>query len=372
VYGEIMKRVLITAGGVYGRLDDNKLVGNRSRGLWATKYANHLWLNKGYEVTILVPDTWGDDTGIHDTKGRKCIKHTGFDDYREICKRLAPEMDAAIMAAAVVNWIPAEPIKGKMKTEGYKVGDRINVPFYLAPRVIEEMKVANPKLTLVGCKMLSGSDRETLIEAAYGTLLHAHANVVLANDLQRLKTKHLVYQDRAVFTYENEFDKLFASLDDVLADEHYTTSWTKTDTLPASAARELFDSIVNSRRARFIHRSANSDRVFGAVLVRDGDGYLVSPREKGEMFDSTSATRVSQVIGTTVRTEGPAKATLNAPLLIRVAEQYKATAVVHLHEQMPNVPTVPYAPPGTVRDCNRAIPGPVFNIEGHGFVAVVV
>jgi hypothetical protein len=158
----------------------------------------------------------------------------------------------------------------------------------------------------------------------------------------------------------------------VLADDHYATSWIQKNAPSSPEARELFDQIVNSRRARFIHRAANSDRVFGAVLVRDGDGYLVSPREKGEMFNSASATHVSEVTGRLVITEGPTKATLNAPLLIRVAEKYKANAVLHLHESMPNVPTVPYAPPGTVRDCLRDIPGPAFNIEGHGFIAVVV
>ena len=30
---------------------------------------------------------------------------------------------------------------------------------------------------------------------------------------------------------------------------------------------------------------------------------------------------------------------------------------------------MPYAPPGTVRDNERPILGPVFNIELHGFIA---
>ena len=30
-----MKRILITAGSVYAKLDDNKIVSNRARGTWA-------------------------------------------------------------------------------------------------------------------------------------------------------------------------------------------------------------------------------------------------------------------------------------------------------------------------------------------------
>ena len=53
-------RVLITAGQVYGRLDDNKLVGNRVRGLWATRFAE--WLaERGHQVTLVLPDTFASE-----------------------------------------------------------------------------------------------------------------------------------------------------------------------------------------------------------------------------------------------------------------------------------------------------------------------
>ena len=68
---------------------------------------------------------------------------------------------------------------------------------------------------------------------------------------------------------------------------------------------------------------------------------------------------------------GRGKATLNAPLLIKVGEKFGADAVLHQHRQLEGVPTVPHAPPGTVRDNDRDVPGPAFNIEGHGFVAGV-
>jgi len=42
-------KVLITAGQVYGRLDDNKLVGNRVRGIWACRFTEHL-AKSGHEV----------------------------------------------------------------------------------------------------------------------------------------------------------------------------------------------------------------------------------------------------------------------------------------------------------------------------------
>lgn len=357
-------KVLITAGPVYGPLDDNKLVSNRSRGLWTLHYARRLF-QAGHHVTALVADTLSTEYWL----AHNIQRHKGFDDYHRRCLDLVRDHDAAIMAAAVVNWIPAEPIKGKMPTEGYKPGDRISVPFYLAPRVIDELKRANPSLTLIGCKMLSGSNTPALIEAAYHTLLNAHANAVVANDLQALKTKHLVYQDRSVFTYENDFEGLFSALDAILADEHYRTQLSTPPHLPSAQACAKFDAIIAKYRTRFVQRSGSGDRVFGAVLVRDGQNWLVSPREKAHMFTAKDATLVTRVEGRVVNVEGP-KATLNAPLLIRVAEQFHASAVIHLHEQLEGVPTESYAPPGTVRDNERKIPGKAFNIEGHGFVRV--
>ena len=63
------------------------------------------------------------------------------------------------------------------------------------------------------------------------------------------------------------------------------------------------------------------------------------------------------------------KASLNAPLLFRHAEKFNCKYVLHLHEQLPDVPTVEYAPPGTTRDNLREIPAKTYNIEGHGFIA---
>lgn len=360
-------RVLVTAGAVYGPLDDNKIVSNRSRGIWAFEYAKRL-RQAGHDVTLVVPDVMS-KASYATVRPESVVRHRGFDDYRAACVGLAPVVDAAVMAAAVVNWIPASPVKGKMATAGHKPGDRVDIPFYLAPHVIDEMKPANPGLTLIGCKMTSGSTVDELVSAAHHTLLRARCNAVVANDLSSLRVKRIVYPDRSVFTHSDDFEGFFTELDAVLSDVHYRTDWTGRDwSGPPSDAMRLFDAIVERNRARFV---GPDGMVFGSVLVKAEGGYLVSPREKGRAFTSRDAVLVSSVSGRVVSAAGPNKATLNAPLLIRVAEKYGASAVLHLHEAIPSAPTVPYAPPGTVRDNMRDIPAPAFNIDGHGFVAVV-
>lgn len=387
-----MKNVLITAGPVYGVLDSNKLVGNRTRGIWATRFAKYL-VEKGYRVTLLVADTTPVDIHVPFPDGNRLtvVKHNGYHDYAEKCIAMAATHDAAVMAAAVVNWIPANPITGKMPTKGFHEGDIIQVPFVLAPRVIDKMKWVNPSLTLIGCKMLVGADHEDLIEAAYEVLLRAKCNVVIANDLKSLRNKHLVYQDRTVVPYGDDFDSLFADLQAVIDDEHFRTIETpdrmeillKIDPLALVQARLRFDAIVYKYRHRFNQRLRDADFVFGSVAVPIGQhGWLVSPREKGGQFTSADAVIVTGVDleGRTVTVlKGEGKATLNAPLLIRVLANSGWPGVLHLHEQLPLTgggdlsQTLPYGPPGTVRDVGRAaiIGRRAFNIQGHGFVALL-
>lgn len=378
-----MKKILITAGPIGGKLDPNKLVTNRCRGIWACEFAGYL-AKRGYDVTLLTSETFTPHyvVEINDIRWVKC---SDFYDYRAKCQAFAGSHDAAIMAAAVVNWLPAAPypLKSKMPTHGYAPGDIIQVPFMLMPRVIEDMKRINPRITLIGCKLLAGVTEEELIETAYSqVLLTSKCNAVIANDLNNLKKKFLVYQDRTVQVYNDDFQEMFGRLQLIISDKHYQTTWNKTDHPVIgqhSKVAGIFDAVVNKYRDRFVQKSANTDRVFGSVFVPNTfipDAQVTilgfcSPREKGHMFSAKDAVAVTHLGDTFLNVAGLNKATLNAPLLIRVAKAYpiKTTAVLHLHEQLPGVPTVPYAPPGTVRDNDRDIPGPVFNIEGHGFIA---
>lgn len=372
-------RVLITAGPVYGPLDDNKVVSNRARGYWAMWFANFLKNRKGpeiFDVQLLVPDIMSiEHSDVAALSPGDIIRHEGFEDYQAQCLEMAPHMDVMVMAAAVLNWIPAEPVKGKMISKGYKPGDIINIPFKLTPHVIDQVKKPGDRKTLIGCKLLSGAPHEALVEAASGVILNSRSNVVVANDLQDLKTKHLVYPDGTVVTHQGNFGGFYEDLLQVILDEHYQTVVDGKFQFPYSlledlhAAQDRFDRILEANRSRFVQQRGGTNRVFGSIAVPILPGiWLCSPREKGESFDALDAVPVAVDYEKRVSYTRGGKATLNAPLLIRVGEKFGNKPVLHLHEQLPGVPTVPYAPPGTVRDSDRDIPGPVFNIQGHGFI----
>ena len=104
---------------------------------------------------------------------------------------------------------------------------------------------------------------------------------------------------------------------------------------------------------------------FGSIAMRSQGGtFLTTSRGKNELASFTRFTTApnNHVI---YPSQGP-KASLNAPLLARILQANPDVhCVVHGHVQWPNLPTQPYAPPGTVRDTDRDVSQP-FNIEGHG------
>lgn len=411
--------ILITAGPVYGRLDDNKIVSNRSRGLWAAQLVPRL-LDRGYRVLMAVPDIALEqirakipmDAPVAWQDRLEYLVHDGYDSYADICYDVARDSrtKAAIMAAAVTNYIPKFPVKGKMAT----TEKEILIPFVLAERVINRMKKMNPTLTLIGCKLLFSGEYATLIDKAYGVVLEAKCNAVIANDGKLgLKRKFIVHQDRAVVEFNNDFGGFYNHLIGVIEDAHYSTKvthieagWDYPDTYSSwKPALSFFDRLADRYRPLFVRRQAGKDFVFGAVAVPvSPEEYLVSPREKGEAFTSSDSAVVLCVLqkSAVIRVWNKhrldfasPKASLNAPLLIRHLEKYSAVGargVVHFHDTYkpersdglvgPSdvalaagidflCPVVPYAPPGTVRDNNREIPAPVYYIEGHGWIVAV-
>jgi len=373
-------KILITAGQVYGRLDDNKLVGNRARGIWALRFAKHLAEpEKGNEVTLLLPDTMGSSEAVFQRHlGPHWLPvtvayHNGFESYRDLCYEFAETHDAAVMAAAVTNWIPDAPVPGKMDTKGYKEGAKISVKFRLAERVINRMREINPKLTLVGCKMLSSSVLDNLLEAAWRLTHTSKSHVVVANDLQNLHQKHLVYPDGTVQPFNDEWEAMYDTLAAIIEDEHWKTVCHKRGSdFMATHLAEIWDAVAEKYRGRFTSPYGD-DLCFGSFTL-NGDRWWTTPRTKNKGFTSKDAVPLWGIRKDRREVEADshsAKATLNAPLLIRVGLKYNAKVVLHLHEYLDGVPTVPYAPPGTDRDCMRDIPAPAFNIEGHGFVAVL-
>jgi len=361
------KKILITGGAVHAFLDSNKIVSNRTRGLWARKFAEYC-VNSGHEVTLLLPEI-GNKEDEFSSKFRINV-HKGFYDYQKICLHHAETHDVAIMAAAVTNWIPEKPFEGKMPTDV----DRILVPFILAPRVIDDMRKVNSKLTLIGCKLTICPTLEETFKLAQKTMEGSKAHAVIANDLKRgLKEKYLCFPDGSIHEFIDDFPGLFRDLLAMIEDEHFRTdaqSFVTNDSRMLDV-KQLMVELLQKYGHRFVTKYAGHEKAFGSIAVRTPfGGALMTPREKSKSFQIDACVNVLGMdeTGRSILTEDGKKATMNAPLLMRMIRKFNADYVIHLHEILPDVPTQAYASPGTVRDSLRDLQ-PAFNIEGHGFIA---
>jgi hypothetical protein len=132
------------------------------------------------------------------------------------------------------------------------------------------------------------------------------------------------------------------------------------------------DEVLDRYRNRFLKDFAGGGYAFGSVAVRQPHELMfTTPRVKHSQLTSNNCVVTRVDLGDrTIFTQRGLKATMNAPLMWQMLQLHgAAAAVIHLHEDMPDVPTLDYAPPGTVRDSIRGDLPKAFNIRGHGLVA---
>ena len=366
-----MKKILVTAGPVHAYLDPVKILTNRFKGRMMLEIAENLRLVHGdvNEVTtICSKDTLPNNVNWI---GGEVVYHDGFMDYMAKVNSMAKDFDAVILGAAVANLIPQKPWTDKFPSHLYKPGEVINIPFVIAPRVIDQVKAnMKPGAHLFGFKLLKGQSFDELIKAAYGVLRESGATVVFANDPTiGLDKKFAVTKERAVVPVSlDEMPKFIVSI----MDDVYYHSKVKMETEGGySEAWADVEKRLDYHRNSFVE--VEDGMVFGTVAFRfqkkdGGFGFVTTARGKRETDDLVVVTGVDhekKLVSVFPRVNDK-KATLNAPLLARIFEKNpEVKGILHFHRQEPGLTTQKWAPPGTVRDTERDVSKP-FNIEGHG------
>ena len=381
-----MAKILVTGGPVHAKLDAVKIVTNHFKGGRMVALADAL-VSRGNEVTYLCPP---DRRGYGPLPLAATLKaHYGFIDYMEQVQELSQDHDMVILGAAVTNLVPeptAWSLDEKFPSHDYQEGDLIKIPFRVAPRVINEVKKANPRCTLVGFKLLSDVSDTELLRAAYTIIMDAKADLVVANDFKNLRRKLLVTKERSVIEVNESIGKtsiipekrgLADFLDAMARDKHYATVWWHGITSSIESAKDRYYAVVREHRERIVSHGTVGDRMFGCVAVRvKAGGFLCSPRSKNTIYEHPVYVRkVCHSVRHVMVSEGVdyldndphPKASLNAPLLASIFESRpEVHAIVHTHQTGTGLSVLPYAPPGTARDSQRKLLDEDFEIEHHG------
>jgi len=352
-------KILMTGGPVYGYLDSVKIITNKFKGGRIARLADRI-CDMGHEVYYLCSK---------ESTKPECVSaiitYDGFEEYKEKVLSMAPKFDAIVLGAAVANLIPNSPWRHtKFPSHNYKEGDKINIEFVVAPRVINAVKKVSPNTTLIGFKLLTNVAYEELIEAAYKTLIESNANFVIANDSANLDSKFIVTKEKSVITLHEDELPQFINL--AVKDRHYKTILrngysgdldfrpAKYDDLCAHYCEELKSGFDIKR-----------NMLFGCVAIRTGKGFVISSRGKENMLSTSYVENVDHD-KLELTACGTKKASLNAPLIDHIFKMVPAAqAVVHYHRAS-DLKTLPYAFPGTVRDSLRYMNGKSFCIENHG------
>lgn len=403
------KKILITGGPVHANLDAVKILTNKFRGGTIAALASELPWYTPCEITYLTAkgSTLPDFATIGPNAGHEIVYHNGYDDYRAKVLKYAETYDVVILGAAVCNLIPAKPWAGKFPSHEYEEGQEINIPFLITPRVINMVKKVNPKITLIGFKLLSGVSDEVLIDAAKETLLGSKADCVIANDATNLKRKLVlckdfsVHEKQALFSVDKKgkaesggevvtylkngvfsIDSDLGFITKVIEDKHYsseedrqTRRWDAEEIALLDSRLQTLKDIANAYKKHFVPRE--NGLIFGCIAVRitsGSDSFYTTQRGKKDMNSTTIVYDVDHDKRKVYYKVGN-KPTLNAPLLHWIFKTNPLIrTITHIHvpfgEEVAGVDwskveAVEWAPPGTVRDSERAI-SKDFYIKNHG------
>lgn len=356
-----MKKVILSAGPIPGKLDSVKIITNKFKGGLAVKTAEELALCHDLQVELVI---WqGTEVRFQYPESARRIPVTAVEDiyaYRDYMRETAA--DAYILAAAVANLIPANPWPGKFPSHHYRVGDEFDIRFTIAPRIIDEVKHHHPRSTLIGYKLFDGSESE-LIDAGWETLCNSRANVIFCNHPRTAKHEKVALMPDGTFQHVS-FAQHIAFIARVINLQWYATR-VQSEPYQNSWQAEL-DALIAEIGVR------RDPYVFGTVAVRDGDGFITTTRGKRgdgiycKVFGVDHAARV---------VSASHKSTLNAPFIERLLALHPTCGwVLHGHRQIAGVPTYPYSFSGTLEETHLAdvlqATDTVFNIEHHGYYAV--
>lgn len=172
------RRLLITSGPTRANLDAVRFISNRSTGRLGSAIAREA-LERGARVTLVAgPDSRRPEP--RDGLDVACIE-TVDDLVQTLNDRLGEgEYDAIVHAMAVLDYVPASPEEGKVRSGR----DEWTLRLEKTPKVIQKIRYHAPGALLVGFKLEVGTDEEGLRRAAADTMEKSGADLLVANDLE--------------------------------------------------------------------------------------------------------------------------------------------------------------------------------------------
>jgi phosphopantothenoylcysteine decarboxylase/phosphopantothenate--cysteine ligase len=211
------KNVLVTAGPTYELIDPVRFIGNRSTGKMGLAIAEEL-KRRGAKVTLVLgPSNLQIDAGIN------IVKVTSAAEMFEACIHEFPQIDIAVMSAAVADYTPVVVADTKIK----KTDDTFSIDLKKTKDILKELGAIKTKN-----QILVGFALETNNEKAYALkkLQQKNADMIILNSLK---------DEGAGFGYDTNKITIF----DKNGGEHFFETKSKKD-----VAKDIVNAIIQFKK----------------------------------------------------------------------------------------------------------------------------
>lgn len=169
------KRILITAGPTWVPIDNVRVISNIASGETGILLAEKL-VKKQAKVTLIL----GPVGGFRIDRRIRLVKFRFFNELRARLKRelSSKKYDSVIHSAAVSDFKPGQPVKGKFSS-----GKACDLRLIPLAKIVTEIRRRAPYAKLVLFKLESGISDRLLIQRARATLAGARGDLAVANRL---------------------------------------------------------------------------------------------------------------------------------------------------------------------------------------------
>jgi len=183
------KRVLITSGPTRANIDAVRYISNRSTGRLGSRIAVEA-LALGARVTLVAgPESVvprREELPDQEWSRLRVVRiETVFDLLQTLQQELTARerYSAVVHAMAVLDYVPQQEHEGKVPSGR----DTWTLRLVRTPKVIRRIKDWSPRSYLVGFKLEAGRPPERLAEIATAFLRQSRADLVVANDLLKIR-----------------------------------------------------------------------------------------------------------------------------------------------------------------------------------------
>ncbi|MGB7970134.1 MAG: bifunctional phosphopantothenoylcysteine decarboxylase/phosphopantothenate--cysteine ligase CoaBC [Methanobacterium sp.] len=169
------KKILVSAGGTYEKIDAVRGITNRSSGKMGLEIAREAFI-QGADVTMI--------TGKMDVTIPKIIENISVESTAQMgeeLKKLLPKNDVFISAAAVSDFTVEK--SSNNTSDKISSGEDLTLQLNPLPKILNSVKQINPNIFLVGFKAEYNVSEEELISKAHQRIKTSGANFIVANDV---------------------------------------------------------------------------------------------------------------------------------------------------------------------------------------------